>query len=244
MLPYTKFKVGDLVVEKNTTKSPRKISRISPDPKHTFVIIFYDGNGCTFNELNAKYRLFVPKPNPAEPVKFKVVDNGVKVTLKSSAKCYLTVDGVDIPMVSDFFDTIDNLSGCDGYMSAMIFDNGELENALFSSGLMDKNARGGCFPTARFHELYDSIWEEGEKIYKLNPKMRWTPTKENIKNLPKPIHNYVESLQAEKDNLASALTEAIRFIKYSGDNECGKGMSWDERVKATELWENILKNGK
>lgn len=241
MAPHTKFEVGDLVVEKKTAKSPRKISRINPDPNYTDVI-FYDGGGCGFKELNSKYKLFVPKTDPKKPVKFKIVDSGVKVTLKSSAKCYVTVDGVDVPIVNDFFEMMDDLSDCDGYMSRFLFDNSELEHALIASDLVFKNARGSYGPTKKFHQLYESILEEAKKVYDIKPKMHWSPTKENIENLPEPIRNYVESLQVENNNLASALTEAIRFVKYSGQNECGSGMSWEERTEATKPWEDLLQS--
>jgi len=241
MAPHTKFEVGDLVVEKKTTKSPRKISRINPVPNYTDVI-FYDGGGCGFKELNSKYKLFVPKPDTQKPVKFKVVDKGVKVTLKSSAKCYVTVDGIDIPIVDDFFAAMDDLSECDGHMSRFLFDNRELECALIASDLVFKNVRGSYGPTKKFHQLYESILEEAKKIHDIKPKMHWTQTKENIENLPEPIRNYIESLQVENDNLASALTEAVRFVKYAGQNECGSGMSWEERVEATKPWEDFLKS--
>lgn len=194
MATVTDFAVNDLVRKANSTLI-RKISRLREDSD--FPVIFVDGGGASLEELLNDYELFTPVVDSENPIKFKVVDKGVKVTLKSSAKFYVTVDGIDIPVVSDMLELLEELRDADGFMCRFLFENDELECALIAAGLVFKNARGSFGHTVKFDEIYDSLVSEASKAWDFEPNMYWEPTRENINNLPTPIREYIESLEAK-----------------------------------------------
>jgi hypothetical protein len=193
------YAVGDLVRAKGSTKSPRKISRLDCELKLADVL-FYDGGGCSLEELHTTYEPFIPLFDAANPVTPKIIDNGVRVELNSSARPYVTVNGVDIPIVEDFEDMLNDLSECDGAMARMTFDTWELKVAMIAAEMVFKNARGSYGHTQEFIRLYPSILEKSREAKSIAKDMDWTPTPENIAKLPAPIREYIESLQSKVVN--------------------------------------------
>ena len=194
MATVTDFAVNDLVRKKNSALI-RKISRLREDSEYP--VIFVDGGGASLDELRNEYELFTPVVDAEDPIKFKVVDKGVKVTLKSSVKYYVTVDGIDIPIVSDMIDFLEEFNDADGWACRFLFENDELECAMIAAGLAFRNARGSYGATVKFREMHDAIESEARKAWDFEPNMYWEPTRENINNLPAPIREYIESLEAK-----------------------------------------------
>ncbi len=191
----SKFVVGDLVMKKDT-KSPLKIERFTDNGE----VRFENGPGAYIKDLNDEYSLFTPVYDPEAPIKIKMVDEGIRLKLESSAEYYVTVEGIDIPIVggwdNSFEELLEELCSCDGYMSRFIFDycSDDLENALLAAGLIFKNVRGSYGATEKLRKLYDAIIQESYKMKELEPNMEWTPTEENIAKLPAPIREYIEGL--------------------------------------------------
>lgn len=190
------YAVGDLVREKGTNKAPRKISRLDCELRLAD-ILFYDGGGCSTEELHAKYEPFTPVFDIANPVTPSLVDNGAEVKLISSSRRYVTVNGVDIPITHDFESMLDDLSDCDGGMVRFTFDDWELSHAMIAAGMVFKNARGSYGHTELFTKLSPSILSASREAASMKSDMGWEPTPENIAKLPVPIREYIESLQTK-----------------------------------------------
>ena len=191
---HVPFAVGDLVKSEKSS-SIRKISRINYNSD--FPVLFVDGGGCSLEEIVREYTLFVPEYDASKPIELKIVDMGPNIKIASSARFYVTIKGVDTPITDDFIDMCEELLDCDGGMVRFIFNNKELECALIATEMVFRNARGSYGCSNEFRTFYDTIIAEAGKVWDIKPDMTWKPTPQNIANLPQPVREYIESLQAQ-----------------------------------------------